>query len=233
MDQALIDQIVSNVLAQLQPAPARPVENPTSRPAERTVPKLVGVELTAAVITADLLAGSRVAGQPLRIGRRSILTPSAKDWLNSNKVAWTRIGTDGTSAGAGPFQGARWKLIVHTVTPAVRSLREALLRSPEGWKLELVGQPQEASALAVSAICTADSDGVIVLSAFAEVIACRTNRNDRVRAAVIADRKQLELTRQHLGANVVCVNPQERTFVELKNLLRDCAAFQPSAPAGW
>lgn len=228
MDQALIDQIVSNVLAQLQPAPSRPVDE-----AAKPQPK-AGVELTVAVITADLLADSVVAGQSLRIGKRSIITPSARDWLNTNKVTWSRIGSDSTSTGsAAGKNAARWQLIVQTVTPNVRALRDALQRQPDGWKLELVGQPLEAATLAASSISTADRDGVVVLSEYAEIIACRTNRNEKVRAAVIADRKQLELTRQHLGVNLVCVNPNGRTFVELKNLLRDCATSKPTVPAGW
>ena len=58
MDQALIDQIVSNVLAQLQPAPARTViEQPKQQP------ELAVVELAAPVITADLLADSVRRGE--------------------------------------------------------------------------------------------------------------------------------------------------------------------------
>ena len=127
----------------------------------------------------------------------------------------------------------RWQLIVQTVTSNVRALQESLKRQPVGWKWELVGQPQEAVALAETFISTEDRDGVVVLSEYAEIIACRANRNERVRAAVISDRKQLELTRQHLGVNLVCINPNGRTFIELRNLLRDCAALKPAAPAGW
>ena len=76
MDQALIDQIVSNVLAKLQPAPVRPVvEAPVETPVAATplvsmLPKPTvtppkpalpaAIELTAPVITAELLA--RVSG---------------------------------------------------------------------------------------------------------------------------------------------------------------------------
>jgi ribose 5-phosphate isomerase RpiB len=129
--------------------------------------------------------------------------------------------------------GAKWQVIVHTVTPTVQALYDGLKRQSEGWKVELVGQWTEAAKLAAAAVSTAERDGVVVLSEYAEVIACRSNRNERVRAAVISDRKQLELTRQHLGVNLVCINPHGRTFIELRNLLRDCAAAKPAAPAGW
>ena len=232
MDQALIEQIVSNVLAQLQPAPARSViEEPKPQP------KVAVIELSSPIITADLLAESVREGMPLRIGRKSILTPSACDWLNSKKINWTRGGFAADKpavANESPTKsGHRWQLIVHTVTPTVQTLYDGMKRQSEGWKIELVGHAVEAATLATSAISTADRDGVTILSEFAEIIACRTNRNDRIRAAVISDRKQLELTRQHLGVNVVCINPNGRTFIELRNLLRDCAGMKPAVPAGW
>lgn len=229
MDQALIEQIVSNVLTQLQRAPARTVVK------ERKVEQAPSVvEITAPVITANLLAESVRSGQPLKIGRKSILTPAARDWLNSKKVAWSR--TDVTTplvADAGAKGNARWQLIVQTVTPTVRALHESLKRNSEGLKIDLVGQPLEAATVAASALSTAERDGVMVVSEFAEIIACRANRSERVRAAVITDRKQLDLARQHLGVNLVCVNPNGRTFIELRNLLRDCAAMSPTAPVGW
>jgi hypothetical protein len=193
----------------------------------------VAIELTVPVITADLLDEAVRAGQPLRIGRKSILTPSARDWLKSNNVSWSRSETTAAAGAAARKTFGRWQLIVQTVTPNVRSLQEALNRQAEGWKTELVGKPLEAATLATSVISTAERDGVVVLSQYAEVIACRANRNERVRAAVISDRKQLELTRQHLGINLVCINPNGRTFIELRNLLSDCAAMKPAAPENW
>ncbi len=231
MDQALIEQIVSNVLTQLQRAPVRTVVN---EPKPEQKPALSIVEITAPVITANLLAEAVRNGQPLKIGGKSILTPAARDWLNSKKIAWSRVDTTTPLvAGVVAKERARWQLIVQTVTPTVRALHDSLKRNSEGLKIDLVGQPLEAATVAASALSTAERDGVMVISEFAEIIACRANRSERVRAAVIADRKQLELTRQHLGVNLVCINPNGRTFIELRNLLRDCVAMSPTAPAGW
>ena len=239
MDQALIQQIVSNVLAQLQPASVRPVvELPKSTTKTTTVVKSVVekpavIELTASIITAGLLEETARVGQPLKIGRRSILTPSARDWLHTKRIDWSRIDKLATSGNGTTKGAARWQLIVQTITPTVKALHDGLKRQPEGWKIELVGQAIEAATLAIGSIGKAEHEGVVILSEFAEIIACRANRNERVRAAVISDRKQLELTMQHLGANVVCINPNGRTFIEMRNLLRDCAAKRPQAPAGW
>ena len=234
MDQALIERIVSNVLAQLQAASVRPVvESPKSTPKTMTIEKPAAIELTASIITADLLEETARIGQPLKIGRRSILTPSARDWLHTNRIDWSRIDKlagDGSGATKG---AARWQLIVQTVTPTVKALLDGLKRQSEGWKIELVGQAAEAATLAIGSISKAEHGGVAILSEYAEIIACRANRNDRVRAAVVSDRKQLELTMQHLGVNVVCINPKGRTFIEMRNLLRDCAAKKPVVPAEW
>jgi hypothetical protein len=225
VDQALIDQIVSSVLAKLQPAPARSV---VSVPPPKAIPATI--ELTSAVITADVLSESYKTGYILRIGRKSILTPSAIDWLRTNKVDWKRA--EKHSAGAGSKRG-RWKLIVQSATPTVNAVVDAMKRQHADWAIDLIGQAAEAASLAINTICTADRDGVAVLTSFAEIVACRANRNEQVRAAAIGDRNQLNLTMQHLGPNVVCINPTGKTFVELRNLLQDCAATSPKAPAGW
>ena len=239
MDQTLIEQIVSNVLAQLQPVSVRPVvESPKSTTKTTTVVKPVAekpavIELTASVITAGLLEETARVGQPLKIGRRSILTPSARDWLHTKRIDWSRIDKLAAGGSATAKLAARWQLIVQSVTPTVKALHDGLKRQPEGWKIELVGQAVEAATLAIGSISKAEHDGVVILSEFAEIVACRANRNERVRAAVVSDRKQLELTMRHLGANVICINPNGRTFIEMRNLLRDCAAKRPQVPAGW
>jgi hypothetical protein len=241
VNQALVDQIVANVLAQLQPAPPRPVieqPSPKVQPVP-AAPRPQATELTAAVITADLLAATVRTGMALQIGRKSIVTPAARDWLHTNKVVWSRSGSVApqtlvaTEPTVKVVSVGKWQLVIQTVTANVRALQDAFKRRSDGWDIELVGQPHEAALAAIRSISTAERDGVVVISDFAEVIACRANRNARVRAAVITDRKQLELASQHLGVNLVCVNPQAKTFIELRNLLRDCAAMTPTLPAGW
>jgi hypothetical protein len=262
VNQALIDEIVTSVLAQLQPASARPasmsqarpqtvtpVSSPSATPANpanassvpliSTVPavaspaatpaKPAAIELTLPIITADVLEQTVRAGQAVRIGRNSILTPSARDWLNSKRTPWTRQDkASGTTAGS----RAKWQVILQTVTPTVRSLQDGLRRLADGWKVEIVGQPLEAAVLATSLVSTAECDGVVIFTEQAELIACRANRNERVRAAVMQNPKQWEQVVRSLGANVVCISPIGRTFIELRNLLRDCAATRPRPPAG-
>ena len=264
MNQALIDEIVTGVLAQLQPDLVRPFgqivrpqpvqSNSSSLPrhagsnssptivaiaattatqTNSSIPaspaKLASVELMIPIITADVLEQSVRPGQSVRIGRTSILTPSARDWLNSKRTAWTRQDKSGTTAAS---SRGKWQIILQTVTPTVRSLQDGLRRLADGWKIELVGQPLEAAALATNLISTSECDGVVIFTEQAELIACKANRHERVRAAVMQNSKQWEHVMRSLSANVVCISPVGKTFVELRNLLRDCAVARPKAPVG-
>ncbi|WP_397568641.1 hypothetical protein [Schlesneria sp. T3-172] len=277
MNQALIDEIVSGVLAQLKPAPApsRPLNSGTTQtnaasapaplaarsvatsstaapvvspapastplpavalsspvpaPAATPASKPIVVELTVPVITADILEQSVRAGQSVRFGRSSIITPAARDWLNSKRTSWSR--QDKNSASANGGAPIKWQVILQTMTPTVRSLQEGLRRMTDGWKIEVVGQPLEAADLATSLVSTAECDGVVIFTEQAELIVCKANRNDRVRAAVMQNTKQWEQVMRTLSANVVCISPVGKTFVELRNLLKDCATTRPRPPAG-
>ncbi len=253
MNQTLIDEIVSNVLAQLQPVAAHsvvpvkapppttnvaPVAKPslptvtvppmTAAPVAETKPAFV--ELVGPVITAEMLEGSVRPGQPLRIGRTSILTPAARDWLHSKHTPWSR---QDKNAGIANGSRIRWQIILQTVTPTVKALHDGLRRLAEGWKIELVGLPLEAATLATTLVSTAECDGVVIFTEQAELIACKANRHERVRAAVMHNSKQWEPVMRTLSANVVCISPIGRTFMELRNLLRECAGTRPRPPAGW
>jgi hypothetical protein len=222
MDQALIERIVNDVLAQLQPPVAvRPV----------TPAAAAEVHLHDAVITADVLQERLQAGQVLRIGSKSILTPTARDWLRERKIRWQRAGRHSAPAAGGSI---RRQLLIATVTPAVRTLREALPRELPGWKHELLGRPIELANAAVRAISTAEADLVVAISDAADVVVCRANRNSTVRAAAPTSAEHLRLLAEHLGPNVLVINPRGRTFVELRNLLRGCAALPaPRPPKDW
>lgn len=243
MNQSLVDEIVANVLAKLQPKASRPV-SPVEPPKAVETPKAAAqqkpteplkpvqkpqtvaavstiVELASAVITADMLASAVKPGQSLRIGRTTILTPSARDWLNSNRMAWSRQErTTATKESGG--NKTRWQVVLQTVTPTVKALQDGLRRTSDGLKIQLVGQADEAATVATNLICTAERDGVVIFTEQAELIACHANRNEKVRAAVMQNSKQWEQVMKSLSANVVCINPIGRSFVELRNLLRDC-----------
>jgi len=221
MDQALIERIVANVLQQLQPVAAPRAE----------VAPSTEVLLDGPVITAELLADRVEAGQTLRIGPRAILTPTARDWLQQRKIRWKRShrSTNGKEHAA-----TRRQLLINTITPAIRTLRESLPRELPGWKHELLGTAAEVADIATRAINAAEAEIVVAISDAADVVACRANRNSRVRAAVVASPEHMRLLVEHLGPNVLVINPRGRSFVELRNLLRAMSELPaPQPPKNW
>ncbi|MFO0916999.1 MAG: hypothetical protein U0872_01630 [Planctomycetaceae bacterium] len=226
-DNHLIEQIVANVLAELQPAPAvRAAVAPSSPPLPAPKSETQVVELDLPVITADLLAERVRPAQSVRIGRRSILTPSARDWLGSRKVSWSRVNGSATS---GTALSARWQLILTTVTPAVSSLRQSLI----GWKTELLGTPREAADYGIRVICTGEADGVLTVCGAAETVACLANRNPKLRAAVLSSTAELSTLVKQLGPNLLAINPQGKSFVELRNLFRSVAGLGKPVEPVW
>ncbi len=212
-DNDLIEQIVANVLAELQPAPA--VRAQVSIPPESSPAKLDAsmIELDLPVITADSLAERLRAGQSVRIGRRSILTPSARDWLASRKISWSRLAS---GAAAGSKTSARWQLVLTAVTPALATLRPSLSE----WKTELLGTAREAADHAIRVISTSESDGVLGLCTSPEAVACLANRNPKLRAAVLNSPAEVPGLVDQLSPNFLVINPRGKSFVELRNLVR-------------
>jgi hypothetical protein len=218
MDQALIERIVANVLQQLQPAPA-PRTEVAVKSAAPTKPA-TEIELLLPVITADVLEDRVHSGQSVRIGQKSLLTPSAHDWLRTRRIVWKRAER---FASVGGTTGARWQLLVTTVTPAVRTLQDTARRDAPGWKQELLGTATEAADAATRLVCTADADRVLVISQAAEAVACRANRNAAVRGAVVWSVDHLRSVEAQLAPNVIVLNPTGKSFIELRNLWRACA----------
>lgn len=224
----LIEQIVANVLAELQPPPASPVRAPSPptivSPVVKSSPLVI--DLDVPVVTANLLAERLRGSQAVRIGRRSVITPSARDWLASKKISWTR-GTG--NASTEPSATARWQLVLTTVTPAITTLRPTLT----GWKSELLGTPKEAADHSLRVICTGEADGVLGLCGSAETVACLANRNPKIRAAVLNTALELPALVEHLGPNLLVINPRGKSFVELRNLVRAVETLaKPQAPQG-
>lgn len=211
VDQTLVDRIVTQVLHELQPAAA---VHPRTEPSRQED----GLWLEETVITGDLLEEKLNGAKRLRIGAKAILTPSARDVLRKRDIEWNRNGT--AQIGDAASQGKR-VLIAQTVTLAVQTLLAEWKRTGAGqWRIELVGQPREAVELGIGMICKAEADGVAVLTDQAELVACQVNRNERIRAAVVADVTAVERVRESMEANFICINPTGKSFIELRNILK-------------
>lgn len=224
-----IDQIVAQVMAQLQPAPAAvsypKKEAPATPKAERPA-ESAELAFEDAVITGDLLEAKLTNQKRIRVRPGAVLTPTAKDVLRVKKLELVR----GTAT-AGTSQKAKWLAISSRVASSVPSVIEQL--KEDRWEHRLSGTGTEATRQAVSAVCTAEAAGVVVLTGEPEVATCLANRNPRIRAATAHSVEAVQRIKKSLQPNLLAVDPAGRSFFELRNLLRAFSASVPSVPAGW
>jgi hypothetical protein len=230
----LIDRIVAGVLEQLQAPATAPMTD--AAPAHRSAPTAHGtLEIPDAVITAALLENRGVLAGPILFGTKSIVTPSAIDFLASRKIGWSRAASH---AAAGKTTGktiAKWLTVVSRSNPAVQSALDAAAKQSGALgERELVGCHREAAKRGVSALCRGEFDGVIAFTGKPEALACYANRNAQVRAAAVATVERIKSVKRTVGANLFAIDPTEQSAFALRNLLREIVAGNtPAAPADW
>jgi hypothetical protein len=231
LDAAAVDQIVANVLKQLSsggggssgsgnlatavaPAPAAvPVKTDSSQSAAGA--RLSTVTLTERIITGDLLTEKASGASQIIIPVKAILTPTAHDFLKAYRTQVVR-GSGAPASKSGEAITSTWKWITVTSTASVSRLSDEL---GAGWSREVLGCPDDAAALAISAICRGEASGVAIISQQHFRAACRANRNDKVRAVPISSPAEVKAAREQLRLNVIAIDPTSRSYFELKNIL--------------
>jgi hypothetical protein len=99
---------------------------------------------------------------------------------------------------------------------------------------ELAGCDVDAADRAVSTLCRAEAEGVVVFTNRPEAVACRANRNSKVRGAAAENVARIRSIQRSIGANLLCIDPSDRSQFDLRNLLRETIAGEtPVAPKGW
>lgn len=222
LDSTTVDQIVANVLKQLSAngggavassAVAAPVRN-----AQPTAPGPATISLSDRVITGDLLAEKATGATQIVVHDKAILTPTAHDFLKASKAQLIRASAAGTKAS--PSSAApgitSWKLITVTSSPAVSRLTGELGST---WSREILGCPDDAATLAISAICRGESGGVVILAKQHFRAACRANRHDKVRAVPVTSPTDVQSAREQLRLNCIAIDPTGRSYFELKNTI--------------
>ncbi|MCH7988137.1 MAG: hypothetical protein IID46_03185 [Planctomycetes bacterium] len=218
-DTILVEQIVRDVMQQLRTLPETKQSSGVAQP----------VVLHERVITEELLERQLNGAKRIEIGIKSVLTPSARDFLRQQKIEWQRQPETKSS------NQKHWKAIVVQSTSAVTAALNDLEQSTEtNWKQEITGTTCEAVSAALSAICRAEADGVVIFTEKPESVACKANRNLKVRAAVVGDVRRTESIKTEMGVNLFCINPNGKNYIELRNLLRAVTAGStPQIPEDW
>ena len=234
-ETAFIDRIVTAVMEQLQTEAVSIRADKTI--AERAVNKnqttlqSANAVIDDRVITADTLASKTNGRTTIRIVRSSLLTPSARDYLRAHGISVEWPVTDSTQAAS----AGHWAAIVVSKTAVVEQAVDDLTRTG-GVEMarQLVGTIKEAVETAVSGLCRAETAGVVIFASNPERVVCLANRNCRIRAAAVADIQALKSARCQIGANLICIDPEGRSYFELRRLLQELTTGEPpQVPDGW
>lgn len=228
LDSTTVDQIVANVLKQLSAggtaAPRRETRDERREPAipvaaasGSRLSSLV-THLSDRVITGDLLAEKATGATQIVVPDKAILTPTAHDFLKASKAQLIRASAAGAKASASSAAPGitSWKLITVTSSPAVSRLTGELGAS---WSRDILGCPDDAATLAISAICRGESGGVVILAKQHFRAACRANRHDKVRAVPVTSPADVQSAREQLRLNCIAIDPTGRSYFELKNTI--------------
>ncbi len=229
LDREFVQRIVSDVMAQIATRPADVVS--TTSVTSPGVSKPLSATFDDKVVTAELLEQKARGLKEIQIAASAVLTPSARDFLAHHDIRFTRQ-TDSSNS---ETNGAHWRAILVQSTPAVINALDDLKRT-SGIKVsqESAVDTSDAVERAASVLCRAEAHGVLVLADASQAIACLANRFKKVRAAVIDNAAMATTAKQQLSANLYCVSPSGKSFIELRNLLRQATRGGiPQPPAGW
>ncbi len=233
VDDRLIQRVVADVLTRLGMSPVGEENEAIDRPGTQTA-------FSERVITEAALETQVNGNSSIIIGAETILTPSARDYLKAHKTEWCRKNTDELKEESrSTSRKGRWRVITASDNSAVKRILEDLDKILNAdWSKAYVGQPAEVVSLAVSVLCRAEVDGVVVFSdgtrAGAEQVVCRSNRNQRVRAAVVNDARKIDALNRQMGVNLIAIDPNGKSYFELMNLLRAVTKIGPPAvPTDW
>jgi hypothetical protein len=223
VDERLIERIVGDVMEQLRTQQAGAHAAAKSHATD-------GVFVSESVITAEVLETRVKSTKRIHIAAGSLLTPSARDYLHTHQVEWDR----GQPNGQPVNTSARWQAVVVTASPSIEAAFEADGRSIDArWERQLAGSTSEAVETAVSGICRAEADGIVIFCTETASAACLSNRNPRVRAAAIAGAGCIPRLKRELAANVYCIDPGGKNVFELRNVLRAIRTIGvPRSPSG-
>ncbi len=205
VDDEIINIIIKNVVQQLQhdKGKVQPAVN-TNKTDETTINELI--------ITEETLS-KQINGQTeIIIGVKSIITPSGKDYLRSNKISWRR---QKNNANQKLTSQQKWKVLFLDGSKSTRHLFKKM-----SVNMELVSSTEEAAKKGISTICRGNSAGVVVMTSHPELVCSLANRNNKVRAAVVQNVQHWEEIKPHFTGNLFCINPVGRNAFELRNLLK-------------
>ena len=226
VDSEFIDQVVRDVLKRIDFGDARSGKNnrTDSQPVKAT--SEVATRLSNSVLTEDILKGLKLTRQVF-VSERTILTPSARDYLRRKNITWSR--TNGSQSGLSEQESARWSVLLLNDAPRI----QPVIKDMQNVSLELVSSNSEAVAQTISKICRASASGVLICTENVYEVACRVNRQPKVRAAVVSSPEEVRATQTQIQANVFCIHTKPVPLYTVRNLIREITQSAPTTFQKW
>ena len=234
IDSTTIDRIVAGVLTQLGgDGDARGVTTTEERrhgeggvesPESRVQGDTGVTVLTERVITAEVLAELPAGVKTISVGAKAIVTPAACDVAQERGLEIGRDRSKNPATAESAHSTLNTQPSTHHSLLIVVHHSDALARLwedlPSTWRREFVACPGDAAKLAIAELARGGFSQVVITAEQAHRAACLSNRNERVKAAAVRDAHEVKQVRQQLRANVWCVNPRDKSWFELRQLIK-------------
>lgn len=212
-----IDRIVANVLSQLS---ANNQESSVEKTEAGIESNGVGkVQIFASVVTAQLLEPVET-GSVVQVAEKAIITPAAADVIREYKLIVNRGSQQSAGSKADETSqrveksGLSVAIVRHTA--AVKQALDEI----GTFKKELLGCPDDAAKFAISEVCRGEAGTVLIFAEQTYRATCLANRNSLVKAVAVGDPGDVKTVRKQLRANVWCLDPGDRSYFELRNVLK-------------
>ncbi len=214
IDTRLIDQIVAEVLEKLrQRVPSAPKPN-----AHNGALKENYVNLHDPVITEETVRSKNPGNVTIRISAEAILTPSARDYVRSQQISVIRTRQENIVASG--KKGIHSKIIAAHAPETVQTLlADVRKNAPSLWSVEMESGVLPVVERVRSIICRGEARQVVVFVKTSHAVSCLMNRNPQCRSAVVRHAEDVRKARVECGANVICVDLQQPTFIGLRKIL--------------
>lgn len=211
-----IDRIVANVLNQLSTGEKDAAQVAVKESSD--ISQEPAASLSEAVITAELLTPF-APDEVVQLLPKAIITPAANDLIREKNLRIVRGDVakgQMTSRQQKTFQTTKTSVAIVRHTPAMQQAIDELGELQK----ELLSCPDDAAKFAISEVCRSGATTVLLFAEQTHRAACLANRNDRIKAVAVKDATDVKEVRKQLRANVWCIDPTDRSYFEIKNLLK-------------
>ena len=210
VEDTLIDQIVKDVMRRLE-SPDDCVSDSSPSPSSNGT-----VTCSEKIVTRELLEEIWKTGSQLAIGESSLLTPSARDFLNEQRIVVVR----GSNSSAKSDRSS-WRIVVH----------EPFLQFAQQWNDFEVHTSScfEESLKHFQRVLSQSETGAVFIVENPEVVVCKANREKTIRACHLADASRLEIVWKQFIPNLFCLSPKSFSNFELQSLIRRIVAIDSSS----